>query len=123
MKLCDTKPCANCPWLKSTPAGGSSIPNFGIELMRNLKNTVPPRDMDDTGFYKVMACHKSTEGKQFACAGYMAKAGLDFNINARLVARDAELDATALFDATDKLDMYTDFYDMLDDYEAAQEGS
>lgn len=120
MKMCDTKPCASCPWIKANPTTGEDIPNFDIELMRNLKNTVPPRGTGEGGFYRIMACHKSLEGKPFACAGYMATVGLKYNTNARLLALDHGINTRELIENCDGLDLYDDFHEMLDDYEAAQ---
>jgi hypothetical protein len=119
MKMCDTKPCASCPWIKANPTTGEDIPNFSIELMRNLANTVPPRGSDQNGYFTIMACHKSKEGQPFACAGYMGMVGPD-NINARLLVAQNKVDVKTLFDNCDKMDLYQDFYEMLDDYEAAQ---
>ena len=42
------------------------------------------------------------------------------NINARLLVAQNKVDVKTLFDNCDKMDLYQDFYEMLDDYEAAQ---
>ncbi len=119
MKQCADKPCPNCPWLKSSLVGGGSIPNFSIEQMRNLQNTVPERGSEDDGFRNIMACHKSTVNNQYACAGYIAVHGLQ-NINVRLMGARGHADLGKVFDNCEGLDLYSNFHDMLDDYEKAQ---
>lgn len=90
-------------------------------MMRNLANTVPPKGSEEGGFFNLMACHKSKEGEEFACAGYMATVGLRFNNMARYFALRENVDVQALFDNADKLDLYQDFYQMLEDYECAHD--
>lgn len=121
MKMCDTKPCPSCPWLKANPPTGELIPNFDINMMRNLRNTVPPKGSEEGGFYRIMACHKSIESKPFACAGYMATVGLKYNTNARLLALDRNVDTKSLLDNCESLDLYDDFHTMLSDYEGAHD--
>lgn len=118
MKACDTKPCPSCPWIKANPPTGELIPNFDIGMMRNLANTVPPKGSEEGGFFNLMACHKSKEGEEFACAGYMATVGLRFNNMARYFALRENVDVQSLFNNADKLDLYQDFYHMLEDYES-----
>lgn len=120
MKMCDTKPCASCPWLKTNQTTGEDIPNFDIKLMRNLRNTVPPEGSQEGGFYKIMACHKSAESQPFACAGYMATVGIRYNNSARLLALKHKINISELTHNCKDLDLYQDFHEMLDAYEAAQ---
>lgn len=120
MKKCPKKPCPNCPWRKSTLAGGAEIPGFEIERMRNLQNTVPPRGSDKDGFRKIMACHKSTDDRTFACAGYAIQAG-DSNLNFRLLAMENNIDMGKLRGSVKPDELYDNFYEMLDVYEDALE--
>lgn len=122
MKICADKPCSNCPWLKSSSTGGADIPNFDIALMRRLKNTVPPRGSDQDGFYNIMACHKSNVNEEFACAGYIARHGIQ-NINVRLMAATAGLNLAKVIDNCEHLDLYENFYEMLDDFETILEST
>lgn len=113
-KLSNLKPCKACPWLRSSSAGGSDIPNFSLELMRDLSSTCGEED----GFRKIMACHDSKEDKPFGCAGYMAVQGHK-NINVRLLAAQGEIPLRKIYEATDGLDFYESFDEMLADYERA----
>lgn len=112
------KPCASCPWRKSSAVGGSDIPGFSIDMMRNLANTVPPKGEDSDGFRKVMACHGSSEDRQFPCAGYLHRHG-NQNISVRLLMARGEVDLRAVDEACQGIEMYPDFHAMLADYEEA----
>lgn len=119
-KITAIKPCKNCPWKKSSRVGGADIVGFSLEKMKGLKDTVPPRGSEQDGFYKVMACHCSQEYEEFACAGYMA-AHADENINARILVAQHDIDLNAIKKECAKEDMYTNFFEMLDDYVAAND--
>jgi hypothetical protein len=106
-----TVPCATCPWRKSSTIGGSDIPGFSIEMMRNLACTVGPGD----AFRKVMACHGSDEGKEEPCIGYLAVEGYS-NLNARLM----QVDWHAIDLACADIDFWPSFEEMLAAYEEAQ---
>jgi hypothetical protein len=119
MKMCAEKPCPTCPWLKSSKVGGEDIKNFDIELMRELKKTVPPEGTEDDGFYTIMACHHSKEEKKYACAGYIATHGFQ-NLNVRILAAQGEIDVHAVISNCEGLELYDNFHTMLEDYEDAQ---
>lgn len=118
MNLCGDKPCPTCPWRKSSTVGGADISGFDLQKMRNLKSTVPPEGADQDGFYSVMACHHSKEGKDYACAGYIAQHGLQ-NINVRLLAANNSIDLIKVTENCKDMDLYNNFYEMLADYESA----
>jgi hypothetical protein len=119
MKKCADKPCPTCPWLKSSKVGGDDIRDFSIQQMRDLSITVPERGSDSDGFFNIMACHHSKEGEEYACAGYMAVHGLQ-NINVRIMALTGDVDLPKVLGNCEGLDLYDNFYTMLDDYENAQ---
>lgn len=111
---CADKPCPTCPWRKSSTTGGSDIPNFSIELMRNLADTVPPQGSDVPWPRKVFACHNSKQGGEYACAGYVARHG-ETNVNLMLLGIDVErIKANCA-----GIDLYEDFHQMLAAYEVA----
>lgn len=120
MKLCAEKPCKQCPWVRDSDVGGASIPNFDIELMRNLANTCPPKGTDEDGFRNVMACHDSKDGKEYVCAGYVSVHGLR-NINFRLMVSMNNINVGKVLDNCEEFDLYDNFHEMLEDYEANHE--
>ena len=108
-------PCATCPWRKSSTVGGADIPNFNIELMRGLSNTVGPGD----AFRPIMACHGSACGAERPCTGYVAVEGYR-NLALRIMAIDGKLDIAGIMDACEPLDLWPSFDEMLTAYEGAQ---
>lgn len=117
MKMCADKPCPTCPWRKSSAVGGGDIQGFEIEKMRNLTNTVPPKGSNQDGFYTVMACHHSEPGKEYACAGYLARHG-EQNIEVRLLNAMGEINLQKVMDNCEGIELYDTFHEMLEDYEA-----
>lgn len=74
MKTYQTRPCAECPWRRDVAPG-----QFQAERFRDLAETA--RDMSQVQF----ACHKSPEGAEFGCAGFVLR-GATHNLGARLAA-------------------------------------
>lgn len=52
--------CDQCPWRKDVPVG-----RFPVSRFIRLQNTV------QQDFGPLFACHKTVEGKEHACAGYL----------------------------------------------------
>ncbi|MFR9753840.1 DUF6283 family protein [Nocardia sp. 004] len=65
-------PCVECPWRRDVTPG-----QFPLEAFEALTRTVggPGREVSDTA--PMFACHKSPEGDEAACAGWLAVAGWD----------------------------------------------
>ena len=59
-----TETCAECPWLKDAPSG-----RFPPERFERLHRTV------QQGFNPIFACHKTAEGHETACVGYLMVEG------------------------------------------------
>lgn len=118
MNLCGDKPCPTCPWRKESTVGGADITGFSIVKMRRLLDTVPLSGSSHDGFYKVMACHHSKEGLEYACAGYIAQHGFQ-NINVRLLAAQGRIDINKIVDNCSELNLYPNFHEMLAAYERA----
>lgn len=84
MKLYQRVPCAECPW-RLDQAPGRFPPERYIELAKTAW------DMEITQF----ACHKSPEGQEFGCAGWVLQSA-GHNYGARMaqsrgVLRPAEI--------------------------------
>ena len=109
-----TTPCPTCPWRKSSPAGGSAIPGFNLDLMRGLSNTVGQGD----DLRPIMACHYSEPGEETTCIGYAAVEGYS-NINVRLLATKGRIDLRGIWEACEGLDLWGSFEEMLEAYEQA----
>lgn len=64
------RPCAECPWVKSTPAG-----QFPAERYEALRNTTGEPGRERFLGESMFACHKSREDEEFYCAGWLASVG------------------------------------------------
>lgn len=76
MKFCGKTTCAECPWRKDVPTG-----RFPPERYINLADTCS----DGDGLKPIFACHKTDDGKEQACVGYLLVEGYS-NIVVRLAS-------------------------------------
>jgi hypothetical protein len=74
------KPCDECPWRTDVAPG-----RFPPERFRVLAKTA--YDVSWTMF----GCHKSPEGREFACAGFIL-VGATHNLGFRFALRDGRID-------------------------------
>lgn len=63
-KFCGTRTCDECPFRTDVPVG-----RFPAERFRQLRRTA------EQGFNPIFACHKTEEGSDLACVGYLLVAG------------------------------------------------
>lgn len=82
--FCARETCAECPWRKDVPVG-----RFPPERFVRLRNTTAD------GFAPIFACHKTVEGKDLACVGYLL-VGAEDNLHVRLALRDGRFDPREL---------------------------
>jgi hypothetical protein len=113
-------PCATCPWRRSSTLGGYDIPGFGLDLMRGLSCTVSPRGRREDAFRVIMACHGSPEGGEDFCRGYLAREGWS-NLSVRMHVFRGDLNLDAVDRACAGIDLWDNFYEMLDAYEEARD--
>ncbi|WP_199810608.1 DUF6283 family protein [Streptomyces rimosus] len=87
------RPCAECPWRRDVAPG-----QFPAERFEALKNTVQhsqPQTVSDVVEQPLFACHKSSVGREEACAGFLAVAGGQ-NLAVRLAWTQGRIPAHAL---------------------------
>ena len=82
---CRVRPCAECPWVKATPRG--QFPARRYEALRDT--TGEPGDEVPIGS-PIFACHKSQEGRELPCAGWLGSVGV-YHLGMRLAAARGEL--------------------------------
>lgn len=101
------RPCPNCPWAKTTPPG-----EFTEERYEELRNTSPDEDGygPDWGA-PLFACHKSQEGKDYVCAGWLASVGRD-HPSVRLAVMQGEVDMCSLEPKDGWPELFTDYETM-----------
>jgi hypothetical protein len=117
--MVSSAPCSTCPWRRSSTLGGYDIPGFDLELMRGLSCTVSARGTRTDEFRPTMACHGSTEDHNSICRGYAYVEGWT-NLSFRLMAMRGEIVLDELDRACEGLDLWDDFWEMLDAYEDAR---
>lgn len=69
---CRRRPCAECPWVKVTPPG-----RFSRERYEVLRATTGEPGNEAPIGAAMFACHKSAEGKELPCAGWLAAVGYE----------------------------------------------
>ncbi|WP_203607366.1 DUF6283 family protein [Streptomyces sp. SID11385] len=85
------RPCKRCPWRKDVPPG--EFPASRYEELRVTSEQVPG---DEPGLDAPMfACHKTKEGREKACAAWLAAVG-HRHIGVRLAVAQGRLPAQAL---------------------------
>lgn len=92
------RPCDECPWRTDVDTGRFSAARFEA-----LADTA--RDMS----MQIFACHKSKEGKDAACAGFLLR-GADHNMSVRLAMMQGRYDPESVTDGGH--DLYDSYADM-----------
>lgn len=106
-------PCAECPWRRDTTPG--QFPACRYDALRTTSEQQPGAE---PGFDAPMfACHKSPEGREEACAGWLAAVG-HRHLGVRLAVATGRLPATALTPGGDWPPLFDTYRDM-----AATQGS
>src|SRR5579862_7576170 len=104
-------PCASCPWRVSATA--ADIPNFDIELAENLASTCPDSDgMGPDFFAGIFACHQTKEGKEFACAGWLATVG-HCHPRIRIAVSAGQLEPAALEPGADWPELHENYGEVI----------
>ncbi|MCL2732483.1 MAG: DUF6283 family protein [Actinomycetia bacterium] len=103
-------PCAECPWRKDTPPG-----QFTAGRYEALRGTSGSPGSEAAFGAPMFACHKSPEGREESCAGWLAVAGID-HLGIRLAVARGHLPASALAPG----DGWPELFAAYDDMAAAQ---
>lgn len=106
--VCRPRPCAECPWVKSTPPG-----QFSAERFEALRGTTGEPGNEAPLFSGLFACHKSAEGKELPCAGWLAATGY-FHIAIRLMVARGEIPLEALEPGDDWPELHETYDEMVE---------
>ncbi|MPQ56246.1 DUF6283 family protein [Duganella sp. FT27W] len=104
-------PCPSCPW--RTDQTAADIPNFDLEKAEGLAKTCP----NERGFgpdfdASLFACHKSKEGAEIACAGWLAAVG-GRHPQVRLAVMRGQLDPERLAPGKAWPELHDNYQDVL----------
>lgn len=100
-----TAPCRECPWRRDQPRAGSPT-----TASTRCATPCPARTGDRRGGAPLFACHASPEGRDRACAGWLAVAGSDHVVRIAVLAGRVNPDALRPDPAWPAL--YDDFEEM-----------
>lgn len=100
-------PCRRCPWSRSTPPG-----EFPLSRYRALRDTVgaPGREVPIGG--PIFACHKTAEGREQPCTGWLAAVGTH-HLGVRLAVVTGRLHPQALHPGPDWPALFTDYDELV----------
>ena len=99
-------PCAECPFRRDTEPG-----QFPACRYEALEQTAGRPGAEAPLGAPLFACHKSTEGRDEACAGWLAVVGYD-HIGVRIAVAFGELPADALEPGDDWPELFSTYDEM-----------
>lgn len=108
------RPCDQCPWRRDTPPG--QFPAHRYQALRATSGQ-PGREAGLNA--PMFACHKTPDGKERACAGWLVVAGLD-HLGVRLAIAQQRLAVADVTPADDWPALY-DTYEQMAQAMAADE--
>jgi hypothetical protein len=100
------RPCNNCPFRADIPAG-----EFPPERFAALRNTVGERGREAGLSAPIFACHKSTPGRDRACAGWLATCGYS-HLRVRLAVATRALPGRMMEPGPDWPELYNSYDEM-----------
>lgn len=84
------RPCPECPWVRATKPG--QFPACRYDALRATSGSAG----NEVGLSAPMfSCHKAPEGKEYACAGWLAAVGVE-HLGVRLAVATGRLYPGAL---------------------------
>lgn len=100
------RPCEECPWRRDTPPG-----QFPAERYEALRNTSGSRGNEVAFDAPMFGCHKSADGNEIACAGWLAVVGYE-HLGVRLALMDHRLPPEAMSPGEDWPDLFDSYAEM-----------
>ena len=101
------RPCAECPWVKTTEPG-----QFSAERFAALRPTTVGACGSEAVLGAAMfACHKSAEGEEMPCAGWLAAVGYE-SLTVRINLARGEIPTEAMEPGPDWPDLFETYDEM-----------
>lgn len=100
------RPCSECPWRLDQPVGRFPVARYESLVATSVTGRGHP-GLDAP----VFACHKTREGAEVACAGWLAVEGVH-HVGMRLAVAMGRLDSVAFAPAPDWPPLYPDYLAM-----------
>lgn len=99
------RPCSECPWKVDTKPG--QFPACNYQRLENTSDVNRQPGLTDPMF----ACHKTPEGEERACAGWLAVEG-HAHIGVRLAVAQRRIPVEALTPGDDWPELFKSFREM-----------
>ena len=103
---CRKKPCAECPWVRSTPPG-----QFPAERYDALRATTGSPGREAWIDAALFACHMSTEVDPIPCAGWLASVGY-YSLRVRILLADGTIPREAMTPGPEWPDLFDSYEEM-----------
>lgn len=100
------RPCPNCPWRRDVEPG-----EFPACRYDALAATAGQPGTEADLFAPLFACHKSREGAEYACAGWLASVGRD-HLGVRFAVITGRLDPATLDPGPDWPPLFDSYAEM-----------
>jgi hypothetical protein len=101
------RPCKRCPWRRDVEPG-----EFPASRYEELRATSEQREGHEPGIgAPLFACHKTKEGREMACAGWLAAVG-HRHIGVRLAIVQRRLPPEVLHPGEDWPELFTTYDEM-----------
>lgn len=102
------RPCDECPWRRDTKPG-----QFPAERYEALRRTSGTQGNEVGPTAPMFACHKSAEGGEIACAGWLAVCGYE-HIGVRIALSQGRLPVEAVYPGEDWPELFDTYEQMAD---------
>lgn len=106
------RPCGRCPWRRDVPPGEFSLERF-LALWKTSHQPPVYDRPEEVEQQPMFACHKTPEGQERACAGWLAVAGWS-NIAVRIAVLFCTLPREALQPGRDWPELFESFEEMVE---------
>lgn len=111
MSTCQTMPyrkhpCSECPWVRDTPPG--QFPESRYEALEHTTG-LPGREAPMGS--PMFACHKSHEGRDVPCAGWLASVGYE-SLTVRVLVIQGRLPSSVLNPGRDWPELFESYAEM-----------
>jgi len=102
-------PCGECPWRKDVEPG--KFPAERYDALRGTSEQIEPTCASDISNQGMFACHMTHEGREQACAGWLAVAAHN-HIGVRLAVATGRLPAQVLGPGEDWPELFGSYDEM-----------
>lgn len=101
------RPCVRCPWSRNTTPG-----EFLLARYEELRATVGSSGREAPLDAPMFACHKTPEGREQPCAGWLAAVG-NCHLGIRFAIIQGRLDPRALIAKDDWPELFDDYDELI----------